>query len=130
MECPRSSSGFTLVELMIVVLIIGILVSIVVPVFTRSASDAEAKSCQSNQRTISGATRLLIIEGDGSAAASAGQLSSGGSGWYALLVPTWIKAKPTCPKDGANYLMDVAGDIMGDRGESPGFKASPDHKAP
>lgn len=88
--------GLTLVGLMVVVLIIGILVAIAVPVFTRTRLPAEARSCRANQRTISGAANLVIADGDDYGDASAGQLVPSGSGWYGILVPAWIEGTPLC----------------------------------
>lgn len=51
----RSKKGFTLVELMVVVVILGILVAIAVPIYNRITGDAELRACHANLRTIDGA---------------------------------------------------------------------------
>lgn len=51
----RSKKGFTLVELMVVVVILGILVAIAVPIYNSITGDAEKKACHANLRTIDGA---------------------------------------------------------------------------
>jgi prepilin-type N-terminal cleavage/methylation domain-containing protein len=44
--------GFTLIELMIVILIIGILVGIAVPVFLAARGNAQEKTCRANMKTV------------------------------------------------------------------------------
>ena len=47
---PRPESGFTLVELMVVVLIIAILLAIAIPTFLGARNSANARSAQANLR--------------------------------------------------------------------------------
>ncbi len=60
MGVSRRSDGFTLVELMVVVLIIGIIVSIAIPVFVATSRMAAERTCQTNQRTIEGAIQQWL----------------------------------------------------------------------
>jgi len=50
-----STKGFTLVEIMIVVAIIGILVGIAVPGFIRARTQSQGKACCENLQKIDGA---------------------------------------------------------------------------
>jgi type IV pilus assembly protein PilA len=115
MKMFRRSEGFTLVELMVVVLIIGILVAIAVPVFLNAASNAETKSCQANQRTIEEAVTTYQSTSGNTYAAAASLLTSG-SASATLLVPTYIKSCPICPTSKSSYVMDASGNITGDGG--------------
>lgn len=48
----KSKKGFTLVELMIVVVIMAILVAVAVPIFSAVTKNAQKKTCIGNQREI------------------------------------------------------------------------------
>ena len=47
-----SKKGFTLVELMIVIVIMGILVAVAIPVYGAVTKNAETKTCKSNMSSI------------------------------------------------------------------------------
>lgn len=54
-RCPRVKprrSGFTLVELMIVITIISLLLSILIPTFQRARWQGQLAACQSNERNL------------------------------------------------------------------------------
>jgi len=51
----RVEQGFTLIEIMIVILITGIVLSIAIPTWLKSRTEAQAKMCQENQVQLLGA---------------------------------------------------------------------------
>jgi len=57
-----SKSGFTLVEIMIVVAIIGLLAAIAIPNFVRARNTSQKNTCINNLRQIDGAKQQWALE--------------------------------------------------------------------
>jgi len=72
----KNQKGFTLVELMVVVVIIGVLVAIALPVYGTITSNAEKKACHANLRTIDGAR--MMYDADQTPGTWPGDYISGG----------------------------------------------------
>jgi prepilin-type N-terminal cleavage/methylation domain-containing protein len=84
----RKQEGFTLIELMVVILIIGILVAIAVPVFFAAQNNAQAGACKDNLRTIDSAIMQYSASESTGAAAYPATIGA--------LVSTYIRDMPIC----------------------------------
>ena len=67
----RNSRGFTLVEILIVVIILGILAAIVIPQFTNASNDARNNSVASTLQTMRSQIELYKIQHGDTAPAAA-----------------------------------------------------------
>jgi prepilin-type N-terminal cleavage/methylation domain-containing protein len=71
MKNRKSNKGFTLVEIMIVVAIIGLLAAIAIPNFVRARQTSQTNACINNLRQIDGAKQQWALEKGQSGSASA-----------------------------------------------------------
>src|SRR5256885_16981145 len=62
MYSRKSNKGFTLVEILIVVIILGILAAIVIPQFTNASQDARKSSLVSQLQTIRSQLELYKLQ--------------------------------------------------------------------
>ena len=89
--------GFTLVEIMIVVLIIGILLAVAIPNFVKARNSGRSKSCISNLRQIDAGKEQYMLDNKTTTAPSA----------MTSIVPTYVKNTPTCPSGGTYSINDA-----------------------
>ncbi|MGB9877380.1 MAG: competence type IV pilus major pilin ComGC [bacterium] len=92
----RNRRGFTLVEMMIVVLIIGILVSIALPNFMRARENARTRACAANMKQIQGAIEVWAM--DKKKPANTGTESFPDPA--RLVSEGYLKTLPRCPSNG------------------------------
>jgi len=126
MKIPRAA-GFTLIEIMIVVAIIGLLAAIAIPNFLRARSTSQQNACINNLRQIDGANQQWALESGAGPTASVtaadiqpymGRGTAGTLPWcpldsthrfsrsYSL---TTAANPPTCNLGGAGTAADQAG---------------------
>ena len=115
----KSKKGFSLVELMIVVVIMAILVAVAVPIYNSVTANARKKTCLDNQRQIiSSLGNYLMLNGISVAQAEEIKITTGGEGDSATytqpgtvcttdLLNKVFQTIPYCPEAGAVITVSV-----------------------
>ena len=99
----RLWAGFTLVEIMIVVAIIGVLAAIAIPNFVKARATTQANACINNLRQIDSAVQQFALEKG---------KTSGDTVTYPDDITPYLKLNssssiPTCPAGGSYSLQAV-----------------------
>lgn len=88
MYVRKSKSGFTLVEILIVVIILGILAAIVIPQFTNASQDARKSSLTSQLQTLRSQIELFKLQHGDTLPDLAGVGSGTIKGWDLMMTAT------------------------------------------
>jgi prepilin-type N-terminal cleavage/methylation domain-containing protein len=96
----QRKAGFTLVEIMIVVAIIGLLAAIAIPSFMRARTTSQKNACIENLRQIGGAKEQWAMESN----------KNTGDSFDTTSVASYLKNNvlPKCPANGV-YTYNVVG---------------------
>ena len=117
MIIKKNTAGFTLVEIMIVVAIIGLLAAIAVPNFAQARTNARRGACINNLRLIDAAKEQYALENDKDSAVTPA----------AADVTPYLKsgAMPTCPAAGAYTIAAIGSKPTCSKAGSPDLHVLP-----
>lgn len=115
----KNKKGFTLVELMIVVVIMAILVAVAIPIYNAVTEGVEKNACEANRRVITDNFNAFQMTGNNGGAYSwtdlAGDhdlsaLPADGDVTWSVFADMFKEGIPVCPTDDTSYTLTVDAD--------------------
>lgn len=98
----RVRKAFTLVEILIVVVILGILAAIVIPQFTSASEEAQVSSVQSQLQTIRNQIELFRVRNNGTPPTMAALFDPAANG---IVGPDYLRTAPVNPRTGTSSVI-------------------------
>ena len=108
----RLRNAFTLVELLIVVVILGILAAVVVPQFTNATNEAMAGNIKSQLRTVQHQAELFMSRNN-----NQHPITTMGQSWTLLISQGYLKAAPVNPAQPAGPVGPTTVGVQGTAGQ-------------
>jgi general secretion pathway protein G len=108
----RVSKAFTLVEILIVVVILGILAAIVIPQFTNASEEAQVGNCKSQLQTLRSQVELFRVRNNGQVPVLAGAQDASFSDFtvqglnsYGTQQDSYMRIPAVNPRTGTNSVV-------------------------
>ena len=106
----KCAKGFTLIELVVVIVILGILAAVAIPKYVDLSTSAEEAACKANRGTIKSACSLYYAQ----------QAATGSPAFPTAYTTTSLYADgtvPSCPGDGEYTYSATTGSVTCDEHE-------------
>ena len=107
MRAPAGHKAFTLIELVVVIVILGILASVAIPKYVDLSTSAEESACKANRGTIQSACSLYYAQ----------QAAAGSPAFPSAYTTTSLYSDgtvPSCPSDGTYTYSSTTGSVTCD----------------
>jgi len=106
----KARAGFTLIEVLVVVLILSILMAIALPLYLNSVANAAKKTCRANMQSIANAVQAARVM-------ARAPDYSGYAGAVSIAKEPDLGSVPVCP-NGGKYTIVTSGSLLDGNGVS------------